>query len=189
MPPCKRLWLIFLGATIACGRGALDHSNVIDSAAERQTGQESATDVAPDVVRDALQASDTAANSSPHTSNSPADAGRGCTPPVAGAPCTADDKIECVACCDDRWTCEGGLWQRSFIGCLPTSFSCGDLQCMEWLSYCEISGGNSGPAQYACRTLPSGCGARCPTCDCLTQAGVAFSQCSADAIGEISVVK
>ena len=112
-----------------------------------------------------------------------ADASPGCTSPTVGALCTAGE-VACVACCTDIWTCQDGAWQWRFIGCLPLFFSCGNLTCSEVGSYCEISGSN--PTQYACKPLPSACAnARCPTCDCLTQAGISFSKCITSATGGI----
>jgi hypothetical protein len=139
-------------------------------------------DGAPDVW-DAPQVEDAATNSS-------ADAGSACTPPVVGAACTADEEVACAACCTDRWICQDGAWLRGFIGCLPGLFSCGNLRCQEGIEYCEISAGDNGPTQYACQTLPSGCwGARCPTCDCLTRAGISFPQCTAIATGDVWAAK
>jgi hypothetical protein len=139
--------------------------------------------------RDALRVTDAATSSIADTSSSTADASPGCTPAVVGAACTVDE-VACVACCTDRWTCQDGAWNRGFIGCLPYLFSCGDLRCQEGTEYCEISGGDSGTTQYACQTLPSGCwGGRCPTCDCLTRAGISFSQCTAVATGGIWTTK
>jgi Pacifastin inhibitor (LCMII) len=140
-------------------------------------------DAAPE--QDAPQVTDAATSSNTDTSSSTADASPGCTPPVVGAACTADE-VACVACCTERWTCQGGAWQSGFIGCLPGLFSCGNLSCQQGTEYCEISGGDGGPTQYACQPLPSGCkGPRCPSCDCLTLAGISFSQCTANAGGSI----
>jgi len=119
----------------------------------------------------------------------PLDTGPDCTSPVAGAACTSDD-VPCATCCTDRWTCESGVWQRGFIGCLPVDFACGRQRCSEVGSYCEISTDSGGQSQYACKALPSACAtARCPACGCLTQAGISFATCTTDPGGGIWAVK
>ena len=117
------------------------------------------------------------------------DGGPDCTSPVAGAACTSD-QVPCATCCTDLWTCQNGVWQRGFIGCLPTGFACGKQMCSEVGSYCEISTDSNGQSQYACKMLPSACAsARCPACSCLTQAGLSFSTCTTDSGGGIWAVK
>ncbi|MGD0838812.1 MAG: hypothetical protein ABSB49_19425 [Polyangia bacterium] len=132
----------------------------------------------------------------PDGSDSAVDAGAGsaCSSPSVGAACTPDE-TPCATCCTDHWTCTGGVWENQFLGCLPAGFLCGDQSCNEGVSYCDIIPGVEGgelphPSVYTCKTLPSPCyGRRCPTCDCLTQAGIAFSSCSADAGGGIFVTQ
>jgi hypothetical protein len=120
---------------------------------------------------------------------STADAGPGCTPPVVGAACTTDES-PCATCCTQVWTCQDGAWQSRFLGCLPTFFDCGDKRCNEVGWYCEISTGAGGQNAYVCKELPSACKtARCPPCDCLTQAGISYSQCTTNAGGAIWAVK
>ncbi len=118
-----------------------------------------------------------------------------CAPANEGAACTPD-QTACKTCCTDRWTCSGGVWQRGFIGCLPGPFSCGDQSCaVAGTSYCQVIPAVTGgelphPATYTCETLPSSCyGSRCPTCDCLAQAGVRFSACTTDPTGAIYVTE
>jgi hypothetical protein len=121
-----------------------------------------------------------------------ADGASACSPPSVGAPCTPD-QTPCNTCCTDHWTCADGVWQSQFLGCLPTSFPCGDQSCMEGVSYCAIIpaldyGELPHPALYSCESLPSPCyGPRCPSCDCLAQAGLSFSACTANAGGQVYV--
>jgi len=130
-----------------------------------------------------------ASGSAPDGSGSAVDTDPDCTLPVAGAACTSD-QVPCATCCTDRWTCQDGVWQRGFIGCLPVDFACGKQTCSEVGSYCEIATDSNGQAQYACKTLPSACAtARCPACSCLSQAGISFSKCTTNSGGDIWVVK
>ena len=112
-----------------------------------------------------------------------------CVQPVAGAACTTDQKA-CATCCTDVWSCTDGAWRRQFIGCLPTTFPCGDQTCNEGESYCSVlwrGGELPGPEVYTCVRLPASCfGQRCPTCDCLVQAGFPFSTCADSPTGEIT---
>jgi len=123
-----------------------------------------------------------------------ADETPGCSSPSTGAACTPE-QTPCATCCTDHWTCTDGVWRNQFLGCLPTSFSCGDQACNESQSYCRVIPALSGgelphPALYSCETLPSPCnGRRCPTCDCLAQAGIVFSACTSNAAGAIYVTQ
>ena len=146
-----------------------------------------ATPGGPDAASDAAMETDGAADSSRDVGAESA-----CSSPSVGAAC-APDETPCATCCTDHWTCADGVWKNQFLGCLPTGFSCGDQSCSEGASYCDIVPGVEAgelpyPAVYTCKTLPSSCyGQRCPTCDCLTQAGIAFYSCSADALGDVFV--
>ena len=129
-------------------------------------------------------------DSSPDPTDSTADAGPECVPPVQGAACTAD-QVPCIACCIDGWECQEGVWHYRIVGCLPSAIPCGNLNCLEGSgAYCEISSSDNGPTEYACKALPSICaGTRCPTCDCLKQAGISFSQCLTNWGGALRLVK
>jgi hypothetical protein len=117
-----------------------------------------------------------------------------CSSPSVGAACTPD-QTPCATCCTDHWTCSGGVWQNQFLGCLPTGFVCGDQSCNEGQQYCHITpaldyGEFQHPTFYSCVALPAPCnGKRCPTCDCLAQAGIAFASCAANAAGAIQVTQ
>ena len=114
-----------------------------------------------------------------------------CSVPSVGAACTPD-QVPCGTCCTDHWSCSNGTWQNQWLGCLPTTFSCGDKSCNETTDCCETSlhfGGLPLPTTYRCQPLPAACnGQRCPSCDCLTQAGISFSSCVADPSGAITII-
>jgi len=135
-------------------------------------------------------ATDPAPDASSTQSDSNVDASA-CTMPSVGAACTPS-QTPCVTCCTDHWSCVNGNWQDQFLGCLPTNFTCGDQSCSETGQYCALMPGRGGelplPATYTCQTLPSPCnGRRCPTCDCLKQAGISFSGCESGPTGAIYV--
>jgi hypothetical protein len=172
---CPEIRLTCPAAQTVCDRGRCAYAvpgitePAIDGSADRPT----ANDVAADAGLDG-------------------DAPSACSSPSVGAACTPD-QTPCATCCIDRWTCSGGVWQNQFIGCLPTGFVCGDQWCNEGQHYCHITpaldyGEFRHPVLYSCVTLPAPChGNRCPTCDCLAQAGIAFTSCAANAIGYIQV--
>jgi hypothetical protein len=115
-----------------------------------------------------------------------------CVVPSAGAACTSD-QVPCATCCTDHWSCSDGIWQNQWLGCLPTTFACGGHACAETTDYCETDlhfGGLPLPTTYSCQPLPAACnGWRCPTCDCLAQAGISFSSCIASPSGAINVIR
>ena len=75
-----------------------------------------------------------------------------CSVPSEGAPCTPD-QVPCATCCTDHWSCGDGTWRNLWLGCLPTTFACGDQTCAEASEYCETDlhfGGLPLPTTYAC---------------------------------------
>jgi hypothetical protein len=161
------------------GAGTRDASPVTDARVgpEASTPVDRPLDASPSGLADA--AVDLAATSA-------------CSMPNEGAPCTSDE-VPCATCCTDHWSCSNGTWQNLWLGCLPTTFTCGDQACTETGDYCEADlhfGGLPLPTTYVCQTLPAACkGQRCPTCACLEQAGISFSSCEASATGAIYVTR
>ena len=204
---CTRLSLRSLACIAPCGQlvGAVDTS-AITAAASRVCTQYFAAGC-PDILSfcmvarircdhgqcvDSVPGStafDAAADSTVDATSESA-----CVSPSVGAAC-ASDQIACATCCTDHWTCADGAWQNQFLGCLPAEFLCGDPPCWQGQSYCDTIPGVDGgelphPTIYTCKTLPSPCyGQRCPTCDCLKEAGIAFSACTADAVGNVFVTR
>lgn len=177
---CPEIWLSCIATTIICDAGRCRYGapRAIDAAVDLGIGDGvdalDAPALADAVVRDGATGA--------------------CTPPSEGAACTAE-QTPCATCCAERWSCTGGAWKRQFVSCALDSFPCGDsnLACGEAQTYCDVvyrGGELPMPIGYACLALPEACAdLRCPTCDCLAQAGVVFDRCTADAFGAITVIQ
>ena len=170
---CPEIQILCVATSIVCQRGRCTYS------------APATADPPPDASPSAL--ADAALDSEAR-----ADAQSACSMPGVGAVCTPD-QVPCATCCTDHWSCNNGAWQNQWLGCLPSTFACGDQACAETSEYCDTDlhfGGLPLPTTYSCQTLPAACnGQRCPTCDCLEQAGISFSSCLASATGAIYVTR